>query len=669
MSDIETNLQTIINAVHGRDVRQAIHDAIHDCYEDGKAGSTDLVARERISEIVTDSTGSLSGYSVQTANITLGTLNQSGDKYNYTGSKTFSNDVTIIDVVAYSSGYGAGIPISYKYENKVLTATATVTFEFQAGVDATIVYLQSEPISLTELTDIRVGEDGTVYDTAGDAVREQISDLKSQIAQSAGLTSDIKQALMDLANHVAWSGADPTGQTWINALQNALYPPANLLSISAVYTQSGVVYDTDTLNDLKSDLVVNGTYDDGSIRNITGYTLSGTLTKGVSTVTVAYNGFTATFNVIVSSEKGFDYNDVTLWEVGGINYDGAGLNSTSRLRMINYIPQNTQSISVDEGYEYVLVCYDNSGNVKHSGGSYFAYYDPLTDALSGTGVWSSDEIKIADMSSAIEQYTNIRIMLRNSSNPSAVLSVEDSENVHINLSGDLVSISAEYQSSDPVAIVESVNILKYDLVVTATFSDTSTLVIPSNLYTLSGELNEGTNTITVNYSTVSTTFQVVGVALTALHPLANGTYNWLNGRAEVIISNGHHIKITYKQSATGANFMNLGSADTSQTGGTTVNNLSEWFSIPANTNVRLFVSNIVNTAADTKPQMNFRKAGANTSLNYKVDFPTVNEDAVIDYTPSSSESVGCLFVYSEHTSANEVLEFDIELLVGSEKYI
>jgi hypothetical protein len=230
MSDIETNLQTIINAVHGRDVRQAIHDAIHDCYEDGKAGATDLVARERISEIVTDSTGSLSGYSVQTENITLGTLNHSSDKYNYTGSKTFTDDVTIIDVVAYSSGYGAGIPISYKYENKVLTATATVTFEFQAGVDATIVYLQSEPISLTELTDIRVGEDGTVYDTAGDAVREQISDLKSQIEQSGGLTSAIKSALLQLAQKVAY--IDDDGQTYYDDLYNALYPPVVYTAIT-----------------------------------------------------------------------------------------------------------------------------------------------------------------------------------------------------------------------------------------------------------------------------------------------------------------------------------------------------------------------------------------------------------------------------------------------------
>lgn len=302
MSDIETNLQTIINAVHGRDVRQAIHDAIHDCYEDGKAGATDLVARERISEIVTDSTGTLSGYSVQTEKITLGTLNQSGDKYNYTGSKTFSDDVTIIDVVAYSSGYGAGIPISYKYENKVLTATATVTFEFQAGVDATIVYLQSEPISLTELTDIRVGEDGTVYDTAGDAVREQISDLKSQISSNQGLTAEFKTALENLVSHVAFSGDDPTGRTYINALHTAMYPPANLTRIEAVYTQSGTVYNTDSLDSLKSDLVVTARFDDGSSEVVASYALSGTLTSGTSVITVTYGGKTTTFNVTVSAD-------------------------------------------------------------------------------------------------------------------------------------------------------------------------------------------------------------------------------------------------------------------------------------------------------------------------------------------------------------------------------
>lgn len=52
MSDIEQNLAFILSSRYGEDVRQAIHDAIHDCYEDGKAGTIDLVAREQIANLV-----------------------------------------------------------------------------------------------------------------------------------------------------------------------------------------------------------------------------------------------------------------------------------------------------------------------------------------------------------------------------------------------------------------------------------------------------------------------------------------------------------------------------------------------------------------------------------------------------------------------------------------
>lgn len=52
MSNIEENLAFILSSRYGKDVRQAIHDAIHDCYEDGKAGATDLVAREQIANLV-----------------------------------------------------------------------------------------------------------------------------------------------------------------------------------------------------------------------------------------------------------------------------------------------------------------------------------------------------------------------------------------------------------------------------------------------------------------------------------------------------------------------------------------------------------------------------------------------------------------------------------------
>jgi len=77
---------------------------------------------------------------------------------------------------------------------------------------------------------------------------------------------------------------------------------AELESISAVYTQSGTVYDTDSLDSLKADLVVTATYSDSSTATIASadYTLSGTLTEGTSTITVAYSGKTTTFTVTVT---------------------------------------------------------------------------------------------------------------------------------------------------------------------------------------------------------------------------------------------------------------------------------------------------------------------------------------------------------------------------------
>ena len=61
MSNITENLKKILSAVRGKDVRQAIHDSIHDCYEDGKVGATDLLARERIDNLAKLPSGSTTG--------------------------------------------------------------------------------------------------------------------------------------------------------------------------------------------------------------------------------------------------------------------------------------------------------------------------------------------------------------------------------------------------------------------------------------------------------------------------------------------------------------------------------------------------------------------------------------------------------------------------------
>lgn len=82
---------------------------------------------------------------------------------------------------------------------------------------------------------------------------------------------------------------------------------ATLTSISAVFTQGdNVIYDTDSLDDLKQYLTVTAHYEGGVSTVINDYTLSGTLTEGTSTITVSYVNKTTTFNVTVT-EKPLNY--------------------------------------------------------------------------------------------------------------------------------------------------------------------------------------------------------------------------------------------------------------------------------------------------------------------------------------------------------------------------
>lgn len=205
-----------------------------------------------------------------------------------------------------------------------------------------------------------------------------------------GINEQVKEALLQLAQKVAY--IDNQGSVYYQSLYNALYgtTPATLVSISAVYTQTGTVYDTDSLDYLKQDLVVTATYSDSSTAVIPSvdYTLSGSLTVGTSTITVSYSGKTATFQVTVTADP-----------------------------------------------------------------------DPVT----------------------------------------------------------LVSISAVYTQSGTVYNIVSLDSLKSDLVVTATYSDSSTAVIPAANYTLSGSLTVGTSTVTVTYEGKTTTFNVTVTEATLLY--------------------------------------------------------------------------------------------------------------------------------------------------------
>lgn len=119
-----------------------------------------------------------------------------------------------------------------------------------------------------------------------------------------GISSDVKSALLACFAKVTWT--DEHGQDYYDALESALYP-VELVSIGAVYTQTATVYSTNSLNSLKSDLIVTAYYNNGTSSIINAYSLSGTLVEGTSTITVTYDGKTTTFNVIVTADAAMTY--------------------------------------------------------------------------------------------------------------------------------------------------------------------------------------------------------------------------------------------------------------------------------------------------------------------------------------------------------------------------
>ena len=139
-----------------------------------------------------------------------------------------------------------------------------------------------------------------------------------------GATAQLTARTIPSGNPITWASSNPNiatvdqtglvtsvgyGNTTIVASSgnvaascSILVAELELLSISAIYTQSSPVYDTDTLARLTSDVVVTAHWDNGTDTIIpsTEYTLSGSLTVGQSVITVSYGGKTDTFTVTVS---------------------------------------------------------------------------------------------------------------------------------------------------------------------------------------------------------------------------------------------------------------------------------------------------------------------------------------------------------------------------------
>ena len=147
----------------------------------------------------------------------------------------------------------------------------------------------SEPMTKEEYDAIDVKDPNTIYLVDDETALEGIPSYS---------VSD--------AGKVLAVNSTGTGLVWVTLSSpgGGSEEPKTLTSISAIYNQgSTTVYPSTNLDSLKSNLTVTATYSDKSTSIISnGYSLSGNLTVGTSTITVTYLEKTATFNVNVSEE-------------------------------------------------------------------------------------------------------------------------------------------------------------------------------------------------------------------------------------------------------------------------------------------------------------------------------------------------------------------------------
>lgn len=70
--------------------------------------------------------------------------------------------------------------------------------------------------------------------------------------------------------------------------------------ISCQYTHNTPIYEFNNINELRNNLIVYEHYNDSKLKIITDYILSGTLTAGISIITISWKGFTTNVEVNVS---------------------------------------------------------------------------------------------------------------------------------------------------------------------------------------------------------------------------------------------------------------------------------------------------------------------------------------------------------------------------------
>lgn len=331
-----------------------------------------------------------------------------------------------------------------------------------------------------------------------------------------------------------------TGCFWVYEKETEVTPRI----ISVTYRGGNVPVGT-PLNELTG-LIVRATYSDGTVKTVADYTLSGTIEEGNNTITVYYKGLTKTFTVVGINPATILLNISVVYSGGdvliGTSLDelkGIVVTATYEDGSSKEVTEYTLSGSIEEGNNTITVTYEDKTAVftvngingltitKQPSNATATEGESATFSIEviGSGVtykwrYSDDGTSWRSIESddSMERATYVMENVKTSWN-GRLVKCEVTDVTGKTITSNIVTLTVKaavsyiraYYSGGSVPVGTPLNELN-GVSVTAIFTDGKTATIRSTAYTLSGEILEGENIITVTHKEHTTTFTVVGIA-------------------------------------------------------------------------------------------------------------------------------------------------------------
>lgn len=236
-----------------------------------------------------------------------------------------------------------------------------------------------------ELADIRVGADGIIYPSAGNAMRIQVGNLMDSVQEmynsstintwvnkgvSANGAVSSSENLTRLTNSSLVSANDYLGIKMLGDYEVLIYAWENNTFKGR---WNGTAFATDgTSTYVKNFNFTN--YPNFSFRFLvrnskdTSSTIDPSEGGNCTLLTSKINSLSANLSN-VTDQLYSTMSNTSIWESGSFNSKGGVVENASRLRTKKYLPSNIISVSCSDGYEFLVYAWDSADNYVGSIGA------------------------------------------------------------------------------------------------------------------------------------------------------------------------------------------------------------------------------------------------------------------------------------------------------------